>query len=66
MVGVWSVIGEPFILHRVFHRVFPRWADEAPDRAPGWLRRVHRVLLALSLITIVGALAGSHGRLIFW
>jgi uncharacterized membrane protein len=63
MVIVWSMfafvlfIGEPFILHRFF----PRWAREQPDAAFAALHRVHWVLLGLSIITILGAVAGVHG-----
>lgn len=63
MVCLWLIfafvlfIGEPFILHRYFRD----WATRRPEVAFAWLHRVHWVLLALSLITIFGALAGSHG-----
>jgi len=63
MVIVWLIfafvlfIGEPFILHRFF----PRWVREQPDAAFATLHRVHWVLLGLSVITILGAVAGAHG-----
>ena len=63
MVIVWLLfafvlfIGEPFILHRVF----PRWARRQPETAFAMLHRVHWVLLLLSLLTILGAVAGTHG-----
>jgi uncharacterized membrane protein len=63
MVCVWLIfafvlfIGEPFILHRFF----PKWASEKPDAAFTAIHRVHWVLLALSVITILGAVAGAHG-----
>lgn len=63
MVCLWLIfafvlfIGEPFILHRYFRD----WATRRPEVAFAWLHRVHWVLLALSLITIFGAVAGSHG-----
>ena len=63
MVIVWLMfafvlfIGEPFILHRFF----PRWVREQPDAAFAALHRVHWVLLGLSVITILGAVAGAHG-----
>ena len=63
MVGVWSLfafvlfIGEPFILHRRF----PRWARARPELAFAWLHWAHWVLLALALVTIFGAVMGSHG-----
>lgn len=63
MVCVWLLfafvlfIGEPFILHRYF----PRWARAKPDAAFAWLHRVHWLLLTLSVVTILGAVAGSQG-----
>lgn len=50
-------IGEPFILHRHFRS----WATRRPDVAFARLHRAHWVLLLLSLFTIFGAVAGSHG-----
>jgi uncharacterized membrane protein len=67
MVCMWLLfafilfIGEPFILHRFF----PRLARARPDFAFAILHRVHWVLLGLSLVTILGAVAGSHGWSIF-
>lgn len=67
MVGVWSLfavvlfVGEPFVLHRFF----PGWARRDPQRAFAVLHLVHMVLLALSMVTIFGAMAGSHGWLLF-
>lgn len=63
MVGLWLIFAlalfvlEPLILHR-------RSPDEAlrtPEAALVRLRRVHLMLLVLALITIAGAVAGSHG-----
>ena len=66
MVAVWAVftlllfVLEPLVLHR--------WFAERSRRDPqGTLRLVlamHRILLVLSLITIAGAVAGSHGVLL--
>ena len=67
MVCVWLLfafilfVAEPFILHRHFHK----WATAAPDVAFAWLHRAHWVLLVLSLVTIFGAIAGSHGWSVF-
>jgi uncharacterized membrane protein len=63
MVGVWSVfvlivfLIEPLGLH---HRVLTR---ESATLEAQLVRthRVHMVLLALALVTIAGAVAGSHG-----
>jgi uncharacterized membrane protein len=67
MVGVWLLfaivlfVGEPFILHRFL----PRWVAEKPEATFALLHRVHWVLLTLSVVTILGAVAGSHGLSIF-
>lgn len=67
MVLVWTVftamlfVLEPLFLHR-------RLAARAERDPAGTLRRIvrmHRVLLALSLLTVIGAVAGSHGVLLF-
>jgi hypothetical protein len=67
MVCVWLLfafllfVGEPFILHRYL----PRWAILRPQATFAWLHRVHWVLLVLSVVTVLGAVAGSHGLSIF-
>jgi uncharacterized membrane protein len=67
MVGVWLLfvfvlfVAEPFILHRWFSA----WARIQPERAFAWLHRAHWVLLTLSLITVLGAVAGSQGWSVF-
>jgi uncharacterized membrane protein len=67
MVFVWLLftlvlfVGEPFMLHRRL----PRWAAQRPESTFAWLHRAHWVLLILSVITILGAVAGSHGWLLF-
>ena len=64
MVGLWLVFAlmlfiiEPFVLH-------PRLAEplENPDSGQIFdrMERLHRILLGLSLISLLGAVAGSHG-----
>jgi hypothetical protein len=67
MVCVWLLfmlilfVVEPLILHRHFHK----WATIAPEVAFAWLHRAHWVLLALSVITVFGAVAGSQGWSLF-
>src|SRR3546814_8587196 len=67
IVCVWTIfalllfVGEPLILHRRF----PRWVARYPDAAFARLHRMHVVLLTLGLITVFGAVAGSHGWSIF-
>ena len=63
MVLVWLIfafvlfIAEPLFLHRRFEA----WAARQPDVAFDRLQKGHWVLLALSLLTVIGAVAGSHG-----
>lgn len=67
MLGVWAIfmlilfVGEPLVLHRVF----PPWARRDPDQAFAWLHRLHVLLLTLSLITVLGAVAGANGWQMF-
>jgi uncharacterized membrane protein len=49
-------IAEPFILHRHFRH----WATARPEAAFARLHRAHWLLLALSVVTILGAVAGSQ------
>jgi uncharacterized membrane protein len=63
MVCLWLLftlllfVAEPLVLHRRFHAR----ATPAPDSAFALLQRAHWLLLALSLVTILGAVAGSQG-----
>jgi uncharacterized membrane protein len=52
---------EPFVLHRHF----PSWVRKQPSAALAWLHRAHWLLLALSVATVLGAVAGSQGWSIF-
>lgn len=67
MVLVWSIFAlllfvlEPFFLHR---RFIAR-AVSAPDATFRKAERLHWILLILSLVTILGAAAGSHGLAVF-
>jgi len=67
MVLVWLIFAimlfvlEPFVLHRRF----AARAQRDPDGTFRAAHRVHLVLLLLSLLTILGAVAGSHGLLMF-
>jgi hypothetical protein len=67
MVLVWAVFSlmlfvlEPLVLHRWFERR-ARHDSEGTMRL---LLHMHWVLLLLSLATIAGAVAGSHGALLF-
>jgi uncharacterized membrane protein len=63
MVGLWLVftamlfVLEPLVLHRWFRER----AANAPERTFRLVTRLHRFLLAASLVTVAGAVAGSHG-----
>ena len=63
MVFVWVIftvmlfVAEPLFLHRWFINK----ATEEPERTFLLIERLHRVLLAISLLTVLGAVAGSHG-----
>jgi uncharacterized membrane protein len=67
MVLVWLLftlmlfVAEPLFLHR--------WlaarARAAPEATFRLIERLHRLLLTVSLLTLLGAVAGSHGFLLF-
>lgn len=65
MVIVWVLftivlyILEPFILHKLFKK----YANINPEKTFNIMHKAHWILLILSLITIAGAAAGSHGFL---
>jgi uncharacterized membrane protein len=67
MVVVWLLftvmlfVAEPLILHRW---LFAR-AKAEPEATFRLVERLHQLLLTLSLITVVGAVAGSHGFMLF-
>ncbi len=53
-----------FALEPLFlHRLFVAQAKKDSDRAFGFLQAMHWVLLTLSLVAIVGAVAGTRGYL---
>ena len=67
MIGVWAVftliifVLEPLVLQRWFRRA----AREHPERTFRRIQRLHWVLLVVSLLTVIGGVAGAHGYLIF-
>jgi uncharacterized membrane protein len=67
VVGVWAIFAtglfvvEPLILDRRLHALTIR----RPPASFAWLAGVHWLLLTLSLVTVFGAVAGTHGWLIF-
>ncbi len=52
---------EPFFLHKLFKK----YAIKNPDKTFRFIHRAHWILLIISLITIFGAVAGSHGWFLF-
>lgn len=67
MVLVWLLFAvllfvlEPLVLHRRFHQ----WAEASPATAFSAALWFHRVVLILSILTILGAVAGNHGGSLF-
>lgn len=65
MVLVWVLftlvlfVLEPLVLRRLFLR----HAARHPQQVFRWIQTMHWVLLTLSLVTVAGAVAGSHGWL---
>lgn len=63
MVLLWAFftvmlfVAEPLFLHARMRRR----AEQDPDAAFGAVQRAHWVLLALSAVTIAGAVLGAHG-----
>ena len=67
MVGLWLLFTLMlFVLEPLFlHRRFVARAEVAPEATFRLIQRLHWLLLSLSIITVFGAVAGSHGALIF-
>jgi uncharacterized membrane protein len=65
MVAVWLVFTVVlFVLEPLFlHRWFSARVRRDPAGSLQLMQRLHRVLLIASLITVAGAVAGSHGGL---
>ena len=63
MAAVWLLftvmlfVAEPLFLHRWFLRA----SEDRPEATFRLIERLHRLLLTVSLITVLGAIAGSHG-----
>jgi uncharacterized membrane protein len=67
MVLVWALFTLMlFVLEPLFlHRWFSERASRDPDSTFALIVRLHWVLLGMSLVTVAGAVAGSHGYLLF-
>jgi uncharacterized membrane protein len=63
MTFIWVIFAlvlfalEPLFLHRWFREQ----AIKNSENAFNWLHRMHKLLLTLSIVSILGAVAGSHG-----
>ena len=63
MVAVWAAftvvlfVAEPLVLHRWFHER----AGRDPEGTFRLVHRLHALLLTASLVTVAGAVLGSHG-----
>jgi uncharacterized membrane protein len=67
MVAVWAIFTLVlFVLEPLFlHRWLLERARRDPDSTFAGMARLHWLLLVVSLITVAGAVAGSHGYLRF-
>jgi len=67
MIGVWVVftmmlfVLEPLILHKLFHAQ----AKKNPKKTFRIIQTMHWLLLSISIITVLGAVMGAHGMLLF-
>lgn len=67
MTLVWLIftvilfILEPYVLHKLFRK----YAERNPGKTFRIMHAAHWVLLILSVLTIIGAMAGSHGLYFF-
>ncbi len=63
MVAIWAIFTMVlFVLEPLFlHAWFRRKAETDPRRVMAILQRMHWILLTLSLITVMGAVYGTHG-----
>ena len=51
-----------FVMEPLFlKRLFKKYGEKDPVRVMAYAHRLHWVLLGASVVTIVGAMAGSHG-----
>ena len=58
--GIFTIV--LFVLEPLFlHQWFKEQAIKDSDNAFAWLHRMHKILLILSVLAILGAVAGSHG-----
>jgi uncharacterized membrane protein len=64
MFGLWLVfMTVVFVVEPLFNDRFEKMAARDPSTALRRLARLHRILLAIAALTILGAVAGAHGLL---
>ncbi len=62
MFGLWLVFMiVVFVVEPLFNDKFEQMAKRDPATALRRLARLHRILLAFAALTVLGAVAGSHG-----
>ena len=63
MVAVWFLFTMMLFIAEslVLHRWFQKRAMSDPEATFALIERMHHVLLAVSLVTVLGAVAGSRG-----
>jgi uncharacterized membrane protein len=63
MTFVWAIFTIVlFVLEPLFlHRWFREQATKDSENAFAWLHRLHMALLTISILAVLGAVAGSHG-----
>ncbi|MBS0560288.1 MAG: hypothetical protein JSR21_09560 [Proteobacteria bacterium] len=69
MLATWTVFALMlFVIEPLFlDRALARWSATRPEAAWRAVETLHRILLALSLVAVAGAVAGSHGvNLLAW
>jgi len=68
MVAIWAIftlmlfVLEPLWLHQWFEQS----AEQRPEGTFKLIQRLHWLLFSISLLTVAGAVAGSHGWLLVW
>lgn len=67
MTLVWAIFMLVlFVLEPLFlNRLFRQYAEKDQARTFSYVQRLHWILLAVSLLAIVGSVAGSHGWFFF-
>lgn len=66
MLGLWIFFMLMlFVLEPLLRERFARKAEQAPETVFRRISRLHQILLLLSALTVLGAVAGSHGLPLF-